>query len=182
MEEIKQWFDSIDVRLIPTIKSVLNGTCGKKGAILLQGPPSTGKSIIVKIFCAKWDRRNIGVITRSCDNNTFWMQDLIHKDVYVGEELCLSDVGADAFKLVLEGHFLASTDVKNKDKVGLPRRPIILTSNFNICYLCPRQTESVLARCNHFMFNIVIEETHPINIVHSMTNEQLYKLHCDLFE
>lgn len=181
VKHLRNFMNDIDPLLIDSISQVLRGASGKRGAVHLQGPPSTGKSIIVRLFCAPWQRHEIGVIVRSADNNTFWMQDLVGKKCYVGEEICLSDTGADAFKLVLEGHFLACTDVKNKNKVGLQKRPTILTSNFNICYMCPRQTESVNARLLQFTTSKIITRDNPINQIHLLDNEQLYLLHKMLF-
>lgn len=84
----------------------------------------------------------------------------------------LNDHGADQLKLMLENHRLFSIEMKGRRRTECTWKPTILTSNFNLCEMCPRQAKSVHER----LFNFdVIKEMSSDNLIcdlHKMNTEQ----------
>lgn len=111
----------------------LCGKLGKKRGLLLEGPPSSGKSFLTTVLCSVYSVHQIGVFVGQSARSSFWLQNLIGKAIYVGEEIKLDPLTAQTVKLLLEGSEHMQTDVKFADGVELPYRPTIITSNGE-CY------------------------------------------------
>lgn len=158
--------------------TVLQMKGGKRGGLYLHGPPSTGKSIIVRLASSLFPRDKIGICSRSAEDDKFWMSDLIGADLYVAEEMLLNDVSADALKMSLEGHHLWTVEQKySKKRIPIPdRKPWIITSNFHLCCMCTRQTASVMARLFKFTLDKPIPDSSELAHIHTLPMHVLVRV------
>lgn len=178
----RNFLDDVSPELYECMKKVLHQKGGKRGCIILQGPPDCGKSIVVKLFSAAFDLDRIGIITRIEGDTRFQFQDLNEKDCWVAEEMTLSDVAADSFKLMCEGSRFFTIEEKHKGLMKVKRKPLIVTSNFHICVMCPRQWAPIKARSYFFGMNTPVPEDADINFIHTMSESSLMRLGKALFE
>lgn len=173
--------NSIHPDLYRDMKTILNQKGGKKGGIYLQGKPSTGKSIIVKLFYGAFDTNDIGIISRADEKDKFWLQDIKDKLVYVAEEMVCTDKGADDLKMLLEGHELFSFEMKNRGRFRQSRRPIILTSNFHLTCMCPRQWNPLKDRLFTHYAHTIVPTDHIMTQLYTMDRQELKELCEELF-
>lgn len=140
------WLTAYGRNFLADCCKVLQLKNGKKGGIFLNGPPDCGKSILVNLLTSGVDLDELGFVQRHGDNK-FWLQHTVGKRLVIAEEYICSDTEADQLKLHLEGSPFATVEQKNKILQRVTKRqPWIITSNFNICVMCPRQHQSVAAR------------------------------------
>lgn len=172
---IRDWLDTISPDFRRTIVSVIQQTCGKRGCLLLKGVPGAGKTIVIKLIASLYNKDEIGIFSRQ-EETKFWLQDLVNKKLWIAEEMTLTDEQADLFKSLADGSQYVSTEIKNRGRQWLTRVPLIVTSNFPITCMCPRQHKSVMERCNLFEMTQPIAQEHAINKVHSMTSDELNKV------
>lgn len=177
----EEFLNGISPTLLQDMKTVLTQRGGKKGGLYLQGPPSCGKTIVVKLMCAYYNFIDVGIIPHTSDTDKFMFQDCLNKNILVAEELALTDIGADQLKLVLEGHFLASTETKGKGRQKIRQTPTVITANRNIVASCPWQWLPLKDRLFIHYFNKRIEQEHEINFIHLLSNQQLYNIALTLF-
>lgn len=136
----------------------------------------------MRLLTARLSPINIGVFWRAPDNDKFWLQDLYEKDMYVSEECMLFDRQCDQFKLLLEGHPLCKVERKNRGYCILPRKPVVLTSNFVPWIYAKQQAPAILERLYYFNWlNCKVVDV-DFDLLYSCSNEDLYAIHMYLFE
>lgn len=118
---------------IAKILHVLHDCAGKQRGLLFEGPPSSGKSLMMEIITSVYPASQIGQFNMQGSTSTFWLQPLIDKAFYVGEEIKLQTNTAQTIKLLLEGSPSLITDIKHTEGVPVPYKPTIITSNGD-CY------------------------------------------------
>lgn len=96
----------------------------KINGLVLQGMTNSGKSLIVENM--------IGVcrpeeIPRGRDNSAFHLDQLPASSAALFEEPLITPVNVGTWKLLLEGRTV-KTDIKHRDKEGIPRLPIWITT------------------------------------------------------
>lgn len=181
VEELKKWMDKISPDLRSNMSLILRGQGKKKGAIVLYGPPNTGKSILVKLFTAVYSPEEIGVLMRTTDDNRFAFQSLIGKECFVAEEYLLNELTADWFKMLLEGNPLFRAEKKGSGMFYIERKPMIISTNFPLTQLCPRQTPSVRERCFIYTLTDELKDDDIVTQVYSCTTNELIDIHECLF-
>lgn len=161
---------------------ILTGRGGKKGAIVMVGPPSIGKSILTRLFCARVQADECGVFLAAPDTDKFWLQDLLRKRIYVGEECVLFNRQTDQFKMLLEGHRLFKVEAKNRNLELLPRRPIIITANKDIWAMNPRHKAALLERIFYFDLKRTTKlDTINYTRLYKMTDDEWRECHDIIF-
>lgn len=112
----------------------------------------------------------------------FWCQNLVGKQVYVAEEMILTDIIGDELKDLLAGGKYFTAEKKFQSMEFLDRKPIIITSNYPIWIMCPRHADALLTRL--FMFNTIniIPDEHAINFIYGLTDSDQYDLSHELFD
>lgn len=147
----------------------------------MVGPPSIGKSILTRLFTAKIHPERIGVFNSAPDNDKFWLQDLVDKEIYVGEECTLFNRQTDQFKMLLEGHRLCKVEQKNQGLVILPRKPIIITANRDIWSMNPKHKPALMERIFYFDLKTATKADINYNRLYKMTDEQWELCHDEIF-
>ena len=140
-----------------TIFECLCGHLGKKRGLLMDGPPSSGKSFLVAMLTALYPVEQVGQFIMQASISSFWLQPLIGKAIYVGEEIKLTANSAQTVKLLLEGSANLTTDVKFAEGADIPYRPTIMTSNGPCYQLVMAEGHAFHERAVELRFNAPIE-------------------------
>jgi len=96
----------------------------KINTLVVQGPTNAGKSLIADSL--------IGIckpeeVSRERDNSEFHFDQLPEASCVIFEEPCITPVNVGTWKLLFEGKQI-KTDIKHKDKEGVRRLPIWITT------------------------------------------------------
>jgi len=134
-------------QFIVDMVAVLSDQAGKKRTLLFEGEPSSGKTLLQNVICSVYEPFEIGLINSQSGRSTFWFSDLIDKSIYVGEELILDQINAQAVKMLFEGNSQLKTDIKFGDHQAVPYRPVIITANLPIWRFCSEEARPIKARC-----------------------------------
>jgi hypothetical protein len=131
---------------LSAIRRVLYDKAGKKRSILMYGEASCGKSLLTSIMCSVYDQWQVGNFVMQASKSQFWLQGLINKSIYVGEEIQPDHDQAQILKLLMEGSPMTTTDVKFCEPVILVYRPVIVTGNRPIWFNCIAERGPFLER------------------------------------
>ena len=142
---------------ICTIFECLCGRLGKKRGLLMDGPPSSGKSFLVAMLTSLYPVEQVGQFIMQASISSFWLQPLIGKAIYVGEEIKLTANSAQTVKLLLEGSANLTTDVKFAEGADIPYRPTIMTANGPCYQLVMAEGHAFHERAVELRFNAPIE-------------------------
>lgn len=139
----------------------------KINAVVLQGPTNAGKSMIVEEllggFCLE-------EICRERDNSGFHLDQLPFSVGVLFEEPCITPTNVGTWKLLFEGKPV-KTDIKHKDKEGIPRLPIWVTTASKItANVDPNETSQIYQRIKLYVFKRSIEHRGDSYTKHPFTN------------
>ena len=110
----------------------------KINTLVLQGPTNAGKSLIADTLVGICKPEEV---SRERDNSGFHFDQLPEASAVIFEEPCITPVNVGTWKLLFEGKHI-KTDIKRKDKEGIRRLPIWVTSatkitaNIDTCEAC----------------------------------------------
>lgn len=96
----------------------------KINSLVLQGPTNAGKSLIADTLLGPIRPEEI---PRERDNSGFHLDQLPEASAALFEEPLITPVNVGTWKLLLEGKTI-KTDIKHRDKEGIKRLPIYITS------------------------------------------------------
>ena len=96
----------------------------KINTLVLQGPTNAGKSLIADTLVSLCKPEEI---SRERDNSGFHLDQLPEASAVIFEEPCITPTNVGTWKLLFEGK-LVKTDIKHKDKEGIRRLPIWVTT------------------------------------------------------
>ena len=96
----------------------------KINTLVLQGPTNAGKSLIADALVSICQPEEI---IRERDNSGFHLDQLPEASAVIFEEPCITPVNVGTWKLLFEGKQI-KTDIKHKDKEGIRRLPIWITT------------------------------------------------------
>ena len=99
-DKIQRWFQT------------LFGDNGKRNTIYMFGKTDAGKTTIIKLFDAFYEKWEIGRCSAQSINSNFWLQDLYEKRLFHADEIIATQVNIDTLKLLLEGSDDLTTDIK----------------------------------------------------------------------
>ena len=96
----------------------------KINTLVLQGLTNAGKSLIADTLISLCHPEEI---SRERDNSGFHLDQLPEASAVIFEEPCITPTNVGTWKLLFEGK-LVKTDIKHKDKEGIRRLPIWVTT------------------------------------------------------
>ncbi|THD20207.1 Non-capsid protein NS-1 [Fasciola hepatica] len=109
------------------IISIIDKHNTRINAFVLQGPPTTGKSLLLRLIT-----RNYHYDTIHCMERNFQFQNLADKTIALVEEPRITPTQVDNFKKLLEGDGTLDVQVKHSGDVRLPRIPIFISTNHDL--------------------------------------------------
>ncbi len=130
----------------------LCGELGKRRTVYLLGEANSGKSSLLNMLSAIYETHEIGKITAQDIQSNFWLQDLVDKELYVGDEILVSQVNVDTVKLLCEGNRNLCTEIKYGNKQLLPARPVMIANNVDMCQNVQAHGDAINARCVKYRF------------------------------
>ena len=145
----------------------------KINALVLQGPTNAGRSLIADALVGLCKPEEV---SRERDNSGFHFDQLPEASAVIFEEPCITPVNVGTWKLLFEGKQI-KTDIKHKNKEGVRRLPIWITSatkitsNIDTCEAC-----QVNQRLKIFEFHHSIQHrTDEYTKTYCRTNKTLKK-------
>lgn len=136
------------------ITNIKNMTFTKINGLVLQGFTNAGKSLLIDITIASLKPEEI---PRERDNNGFHLDQLPFASAALFEEPMITPINVGTWKLLLEGKSI-KTDIKHKDKEGIERLPIYITTATPITSTIDRrEAEQIEQRIKIFKFKSTIE-------------------------
>lgn len=147
VELLKPLGDSLGVWwTIFTIMSLLPESRSKVRTVYLQGLASTGKSAIMGLLSCVYDAREIGRFGPQGSTSPFWFDDLVGKEIYLGDEAPGNELNIQQYLLLLEGNPALKAEIKYGGKPHLRPRPVVIACNHNIYANCQAFAQPVLDR------------------------------------
>ncbi len=134
-DKLRRWFKT------------LFGDNGKKNTIYMWGKADAGKTTIIKMFDAFYEKWEIGRCSAQNINSNFWLQDLYEKRLFHADEIVATQVNIDTLKLLLEGSDDLTTDIKYAKKVSIRGRPVMMATNDPIWINMSTAADPIRKRC-----------------------------------
>ncbi len=140
-------YNSLDMcHFVERVRLVGDKIRAKKNMLVLQGPPNSCKSYIVRSIIAVF--RFYGEIQSGSSYN-FLYNDCVGKNAIIYEEPVLDPVAIEKFKLISEGS-PTYVPVKNQGDRMIKRTPIFVTTNKNIWHYSNNNRGALQARGYYF--------------------------------
>lgn len=160
-----KWFDNLfyqnDINpkeFCNAVSMVMNKTIARKNTLCIEGPTTTGKSLILKLICSEY---NYGTVQRSGDQSQFFLQNLIKKTVALMEEPRITPITVNDFKQLLGGEPF-DIHVKHQEDTRLNRIPVLISTNHNLgYYVCSTDRDAINMRAWTFKFTCQIGTVIP---------------------
>ncbi len=125
----------------------LCGDNGKINTIYMWGKADAGKTTIIKLYDAFYEKWEIGRCSAQNINSNFWLQDLHMKRLFHADEILATQVNIDTLKLLLEGSDDLTTDIKYAKKVSIKGRPVMMATNDPIWIHMSTAMDPIRKRC-----------------------------------
>lgn len=142
------------------IWDVLNGTRPKINTLVFIGASDSGKSVICDALSSFWETPDIGHFRPplTTTGSSFWLQDLLGKQLYRCDELYLERPEImQTIKQLFEGHANLKTEIKYEGHQNIPRRPVLVSLNGNssrdICKFQSSEFQAIKNRCYIYVMN-----------------------------
>lgn len=149
IELFEQLDDVKPLRVWAGVFGVMSRTArspSKVRTVYLHGPASTGKSSVMQLLTSVYDMREIGRFGPQGSMSQFWLEDLINKEVYLGDEAPANPMNIQTYLLLLEGNSALKTEIKFGGKPSLLPKPVIVACNQHIYINCQAHSRAVLDR------------------------------------
>ena len=147
--------NSIDpAQLWNDIQNVADKKLVKRNALVLRGPTNCFKSQLFRLLLQPL---NIVPMTRSGNQNHFWLQSLLDQDFCLWEEPMITKNNAQDWKLILEGAPI-KVCVKNQPDEILERTPFFITTNHSLGNeIDKKDSDALEERYIEYYFHIQID-------------------------
>ncbi len=146
---IEKWIDfhnfNKDV-FLTDLFNTLTKSLPKKNTFILQGPPNSGKSWLIRSLLPIM--RYYGEVTPGVNYN-FMYQDCINTNAILFEEPLIRPEAAEQFKLIAEGA-PTKVNIKMRPAESLARTPVMITTNTPIWKYCSPNKKAFQARCHQY--------------------------------
>ena len=136
-DKLRRWFKT------------LFGDNGKRNTIYMWGRADAGKTTIIKMFDAFYEKWEIGRCAAQSINSNFWLQDLYQKRLFHADEIIATQVNIDTLKLLLEGSDDLTTDIKYAKKVSIRGKPVLMATNEPIWIHMSTAIDPIKKRCEY---------------------------------
>jgi len=128
--------------------SILDQRVNKVNCLILHGESNAGKSIIARSLLDAFKQEEVGEVYQGVGNNFMW-QGCIGKRAILVEEVSISSLSVESWKLMMEGTRPVMVAVKNSPNQRLDPTPMIITCNSAMGdmheeHRCPSFQESLL--------------------------------------
>ncbi len=143
-----------DIKVLKEVFPILFNEGGKKKCIYFQGESNRGKSAIIRILSCLHDDWEIGRLSPQGIDSSFWMQDLVDKELYHLDEVLVSQKNID-----LEGSENLYVDVKYGDKNRVYSKPCLMATNIPVWQNASTAYLPIINRCCYVMFNRDMSDT-----------------------
>lgn len=141
----------------------------KKNALLLEGPPDTGKSYLARLIWQLFYMHE-----RIINDGLFSFAVAPGSGCLLWEETHISPELAEMTKLIMEGNETVTVAVKNKPSQRLNKRiPLLITNNKPMGVYCTNDQAAFDARCFKFNFK------HPVSYIQICRNNVHYCPYID---
>ena len=143
---INQKSGIVPFKLLQAFKGIMNRETAKINTLVLHGESNSGKSLLANSLKAPFP------LTAECraeGNTDFMWQAGLNKMLICLNEPCFEPNKIDQVKLILEGHETEVRVKHNPDEV-LNSTPVMITTNKNLCHLCPEDRPAIENRCITF--------------------------------
>ncbi|KAA3670073.1 uncharacterized protein DEA37_0004282, partial [Paragonimus westermani] len=135
------------------LTKVMNKTETRRNAFVIEGPTTTGKSLMLKLIC---DNYIYGTVQRSGDHSQFFLMNLINKSIALMEEPRITSLTVNDFKELLGGTPF-DIHVKHQKDERLPRIPVLISTNNDLTFYClSEDAKTIKARCFTYKFYVPI--------------------------
>lgn len=134
-------------RKIFTLLNTQGPNVQKRRCVYFKGPVSCGKSSILRLLTSPYDKNEIGKFGPQSLNSQFWLDDLVGKQIYVGDEALATPLNINTYLLLLEGNPDLCTEVKYGGKKHLEPQNVLMASNNWIWNTCNAYADGIKARC-----------------------------------
>ncbi|KAA3670127.1 uncharacterized protein DEA37_0000242 [Paragonimus westermani] len=154
------WLDNLLIQnninkdqFLGDLTKVMNKVETRKNAFVIEGPTTTGKSLMLKLIC---DNYIYGTVQRSGDHSQFFLMNLINKTVALMEEPRITSLTVNDFKELLGGTPF-DIHVKHQKDERLPRIPVLISTNNDLTFYClSEDAKAIKARCFIYKFFVPI--------------------------
>lgn len=146
--------DIDDIEFLAWNEAIKDKRYVKINSLVLQGPTNAGKSLIAETLLGPIKPEEI---PRERDNSGFHLDQLPEASAALFEEPLITPITVGTWKLLLEGKTI-KTDIKHKDKEGIRRIPIYITTATKItATIDAYEANQVNQRVKIFEFKRTIE-------------------------
>ncbi|CAH8601669.1 unnamed protein product [Dicrocoelium dendriticum] len=133
------------------IHEVMNKKIDMLNTLCIEGPTTTGKSLVLKMICQNY---HCGTVQRSGDHSQFFLQNLVDKSVALMEEPRITLATVNDFKELLGGSPF-DIHVKHSPDVTLSRLPVLISTNHSLgAYITSIDAAAIYERCHTFHFKV----------------------------
>ncbi len=130
------------------------GEMGKVKTIYFVGEANAGKTSMLKMLSSVYENYEVGKLSAQDIQSNFWLQDLVGKELYCGDEILVSQANIDTIKLLCEGNENLCTEIKFAGKQILPAKPVLIANNVDMCINQQRHAAAIDARTVRYEFNV----------------------------
>ena len=131
--------------------SILDQWVSKVNCLILHGESNAGKSIIARSLLDAFKQEEVGEVYQGVANNFMW-QGCIGKRAILVEEVSISSLSMESWKLMMEGTRPVMVAVKNSPNQRLDPTPMVITCNSLPWATCTRNidVQAFKNRCSMF--------------------------------
>lgn len=139
-------------RRVIAIMSRTSDVAGKQRCVYMTGPASSGKSSVMLLLSSVYESFEQGRFGPQNINSQFWLQDLLGKEIYLGDEALATPLNIQTYLLLLEGNKDLATEVKYQGNELLKAKPVIVACNNHIFAECQGFADAIMSRVVHLEF------------------------------
>ena len=126
-----RWFraQKFDIpKFLTSLAQIMDQKINKINCFILTGESNSGKSIVARSILDAFKQEEVGEVYQGVQNNFMW-QGCIGKRAILVEEVMMSSLSVESWKLMMQGTRPVMVAVKNSANQRLDPTPMIITCN-----------------------------------------------------
>lgn len=147
IHQFNEWLLTIKYPVKDVIKTMCGLNKSKINCVYMCGSSNAGKTLLMTILSSVYEDYEIGRLQPRGFESTFWMEQLIDKELYLCDEIFAVPVTIDSLKMLFEGNSNLMTDIKYQGARHIPKKPVICACNNEITSLIPNAYDAIANRC-----------------------------------